>query len=411
MAPSSFVKAALLLATASGAPVRSPDTSLATFPTVYYGANWHRDDDNIKALTNFDIIILMQEDGDCWATCCPNATSAPSQCGAFHNATAIPGCGPECDQHGKQNHVFERVKAKSREGEEPHCMLYLNAVYDFPFSKTHGLGNAIDVLDVNGNPHMETCDPGIYPSFFFDFGRTAAQQAWIDIVKTTVIDGSADGVYVDCYSKIPFIDCPPPLENGSYPSGEFCRAKRNGKVKSINEKVTTDQVNAYVMGKAQTLQGAFGMVRDAGGSFYSKNQPIKKAPDNGGNLVFIKDVDAFEPPGLSESIQTAMQFYTYVIVGAANDYVNPKLPHNLSEPMCDETQQARFLLAAEAGTFLLCNGYDAPRFDLPLGKPTGPATYDASTNTWSRSFEHGTTAKFDNKTKVGTVLWTKKVSA
>ena len=44
----------------------------------------------------------------------------------------------------------------------PHAMLYMNAVYDWPFDKTHGKGaEEIDVLDIHGVPHAEQCDPGL----------------------------------------------------------------------------------------------------------------------------------------------------------------------------------------------------------------------------------------------------------
>ena len=146
------------------APVVPPDTSMNTLPLAYYGAQFHRAPSNIAWLSRMQIVILMQEDGACWKTCCPQA-GVEGQCGPIHNATAIPGCGPECDQHGRQDEVFVRLKAlaQSENRRPPHTMLYLNSVYDFPFSRTHGLGNAIDLLDVNGHPHMVSV-------FFFFLG-------------------------------------------------------------------------------------------------------------------------------------------------------------------------------------------------------------------------------------------------
>ena len=60
------------------------------------------------------------------------------------------------------------------------------------------------VLDNAGYPHMESCDPGIYPSYFFDFGRKAGAEAWLDIIRTHLVNGTADGIYVDCDPMIPF---------------------------------------------------------------------------------------------------------------------------------------------------------------------------------------------------------------
>ena len=70
-------------------------------------------------------------------------------------------------------------------------MLYMNTVYDWPFDATHGLGaQNVDVLDIHGNPHMEQCDPGIYPSFFLDHGRPAGQQAFLNIFRKHILNSS-----------------------------------------------------------------------------------------------------------------------------------------------------------------------------------------------------------------------------
>ena len=44
---------------------------------------------------------------------------------------------------------------------------------------------------------MESCDPGIFPSYFWDFSRAAGQRAWLDIISTHIANGPADGVYDD----------------------------------------------------------------------------------------------------------------------------------------------------------------------------------------------------------------------
>ena len=103
----------------------------------------------------------------------------------------------------------------------PHCMLFANTVYDWPFDAIHARGDAITVLDDhNHQPHMESCDPGIFPSFFYDYSKPAGRQAYLDIIGRFIVNGSADGVYSDCY-----------VESGlrcgrADPSN--CTAKRNG---------------------------------------------------------------------------------------------------------------------------------------------------------------------------------------
>lgn len=65
----------------------------------------------------------------------------------------------------------------------------------------HAGGNEIDVLDIHGRPHMESCDPGIFPSFFYDYSRPAGREAYLSVIERLVVNGSADGVYSDCYSE------------------------------------------------------------------------------------------------------------------------------------------------------------------------------------------------------------------
>ena len=38
---------------------------------------------------------------------------------------------------------------------------------------------------------------GIYPSYFFDYGKPAGAKAFLDIIRTHIIDGAADGVVSD----------------------------------------------------------------------------------------------------------------------------------------------------------------------------------------------------------------------
>ena len=57
----------------------------------------------------------------------------------------------------------------------PHCMLFANTIYDWPFDLAHAGGDAVDVLDIHGKPHVESCDPGIFPSYFYDYSKPAGR--------------------------------------------------------------------------------------------------------------------------------------------------------------------------------------------------------------------------------------------
>ena len=148
------------------------DTSLETFPAAAYGARWGlRSEEEIKNMSKMAMVVLMQEDGECWTRCCSNITGTvirnasglvvSGECGPIHNATALPGCSADCDQHGKQLAVFQRMKdaAKADGRRAPHCVLYMNADYLWPYDQASSQGDAIRIVDIHGKAHVETCDP------------------------------------------------------------------------------------------------------------------------------------------------------------------------------------------------------------------------------------------------------------
>ena len=58
-------------------------------------------------------------------------------------------------------------------------MLYTNAVYLWPFDRSSELGAAVQVTDARGDVHVETADPGLFPSYLWAFDRPAAREAWV----------------------------------------------------------------------------------------------------------------------------------------------------------------------------------------------------------------------------------------
>ena len=150
------------LVAAVASPLLPPDTSMKTLPVAYYGARWlPRSDALIENMSRLSVVILMQEDGVCWTHCCPDRGKPgghSKQCGPLHNASSFPGCDSHCDQEGTQNTVFLRLKeAAAKAGRRgPHCVLYANAVYLWPFDFSNRFGPSVQVLDVHGRPHMET---------------------------------------------------------------------------------------------------------------------------------------------------------------------------------------------------------------------------------------------------------------
>ena len=165
---------ATVFAAAVAAPAMTrgggPDANLDTLPVSYYGAAFTRTEANIDMLSKMRVIVLMQQDGLCWLKCCPfvdNATYTaacqPPTMLPLPNAASFAGCDAGCDQAGTQLDVFHRVGAAASAGNRviPHRVLYMNAVYNWPFYRMNAAGVAnISVIDIHGNVHAEESDPG-----------------------------------------------------------------------------------------------------------------------------------------------------------------------------------------------------------------------------------------------------------
>ena len=385
---------ACLLLLATGAP---PNTSFATLPVAYYGSSYANKTPAVyEMFSKLRVVILMQQDGDlaaghCWYECCPNG-----HCPL--NASVSPGCNPSCDQHGKQVREFSIIKETARKAGRPlpHAMLYMNSVYDWPFDATHGLGaENIDVLDINGNPHMERCDPGIYPSFFLDHGRPAGQAAFQNIFKKYIAGGdTADGVYLDCFDLMP-LQCN---------STGYCTARRKSHNKA--SVVTNETVTNYIAGKKKGLSAATRLVeQQSGGIFTAKTWNTKESHDPyGANAAILTLKD---PKGMIGIVQTVMvkNGYKYVLVGGQAVVAGgSKLERNESDlaSVCTQHEVASFMLGMEEGCFLICQGWDDD-FAKPLGKPLGPAK--VVNGVMSRSFASGTKVSWDEHSGNITIYW------
>jgi hypothetical protein len=421
-------------------PLAQLDTTLSTFPVAAYGARWgHRSDEVIANMSRMSMVVLMQEDGECWTRCCPHVTSVHGQCGAFHNASIEPGCDATCDQHGTQLEVFRRMKAAARAAgrRSPHCVLYTNANYLWPYDAASAAGDAVRIVDVHRRTHVETCDPGLFPSWIFDYSKKAAQQAWLSIVARG-LNSSADGIYADCYTGNR-IQCHP---RDSTNCTAFRKA-HDGAPDSQHNSVSRATAEGWMPGKEWTMRAAAQMVVARGGSFYAKNAPLGALPPYGGNTNWIwltcahyypegrpmttvrgcktpGDVpgcELMEPAFLIKQVKRVLVNYEYVVLGTDStdptDYTGPagrryndsrSLPNSEFVSFCGETGIALFLLALpkQGGAYLLCQGWD-DNFGRPLGRPLADAVRDAATGEWSRHFEHGTVATWRNNT--GRVKW------
>lgn len=355
------------------------------------------------------------------------------------SAETLLTCNPGCDQLGTQLDVFRRLKsiAASANRRPPHCMLYLNTDYLWPFdllaagaatttttnAGTNNAGTNVDIriLDIHGNPHVETCDPGLFPSYLYDYSKPAAVAAWVaGNVKRGLDSGFADGFYADCYIN-KRLECNPPGSNHCYTVGNGTTTHQP----MYNNAVTAEQARDWFPGKKRAMAAAAALAAEAGGSFFSKMAPLNQAAPYGGNMNWIwlpacwhwpqvwrtrgcttAGCPIVTPEYLIQTVKTILANYSYAVLGTDAD-----LPTSISSPwrrstgfvsFCGETATALFLLALEPGCFLLCQGWDE-RFGLELGLPTGPATLNVSDGSWSREFKHGTSATWKNG--AGVVRW------
>ena len=269
-------------AVATAASVPDPlDVSLDVLPVGFYGSYWGvRPPELIAKMSKMTLLILMQNDGTCWGKCCPQAETNPvSKCGPLHNASALPGCDPSCDQQLTQMQEFAKIKAAAHSAgrRPPHCQMYMNAVYLWPFDASNAKGHEVQLLDIHGQPHMETADPGLFPSYFWDFSRPSGEAAWLAVVERALAGGAVDGIYADCYYKFPF-----KCKNLTHPT-QNCRAVRNGKQhgafpgESLNEEVTAATVTSYEAGKTRTMQKVASLLANRSGSFFAVRSSGEKS--------------------------------------------------------------------------------------------------------------------------------------
>jgi len=376
------------------------DTSLSTVPVGYYGSSWPvKTEKQIAMLSRQRLVILMQEDGECWERCCPHPEPQKGKCqsGARVNASRYPGCDPSCDQLGKQNAVFARVKAAARAAgrREPHAVLYMNSVYDWPFDAAHADG--ADVKDIHGVPHAEQCDPGIFPSYFRDYGQAAGRRAFLGAMEKYIVNGTADGVYLDCFDQMP-VRCN---------KAGTCTASRNARPSNRPSIVSKETVDAYITGKKATLRRATELVaRGTGGLFTAKTWNTLKSHDPyGANAAITGESFRGSPQKLINYVRAVFgNGYRYLLV--TQGYSLPNRAAGDLASQCSDFVLASFLLALEPGCFLICNGWD-PVFEQPLGRPDGPATTHGGV--MRRSFASGVVVEWWVGTRNATISWPRPI--
>lgn len=399
--------AAMLLLFAVAAQALPPNVSLATVPVGYYGASWvSKTDAQIDMLSKQRVVILMQDDGACHDRCCPNTHGANCGSAPMFNVSTLPGCNPSCDQHATQNAVFARIKAAAIAAHRPvpHFMLYANSVYNWPFDKMTGRAGgvaAVSLHGADGTVHAETNDGGIYPSYFIDHSRPSGRAAFQSVFEDYIVNGLADGVYLDCFSQNP-ISCKPALGSALVAGQEqVCTAQRNHYIPQNNQThtvVSAEAAQAYAEGHAEGLRSATRAVAQqagGGGMFTAKLWNTGKSHDPyGANTALFNDAMG------SKKIGNDPRNVVALFAGAArNNYTHVIWdPNRFSEvnraaddlaPHCDALTLGAFMLALEPGYFVMCSGWHS-NYSKPLGEPKGAAAATAGGEGLRREFASGT---------------------
>lgn len=149
--------------------------------------------------------------------------------------------------------------------------------------------------------------------------------------------------------------------------------------------ITEAQAAAFNEGKEAALQEVTDFLGPDAVYWYSTTSSLKKNSKHTPQEIQAEIKDKFASG------------YRYI-------YMQNQDQHTTHDPAsidsaCDEDTLGKFLLTAEKGMFIGCNGWDE-RFGLPLGDPTGPME-EQKDGTLFRSFAAGVTVTWNPKAKEG----------
>lgn len=360
----------LLAASAArgSAKVTAPDTSFDTIPVGYFGGNEEaRPEANLDMLSKMRIVVVEKWEGKCWNECLANQTEGATE------------CDPACRQEDIELATLKAVKELNP---KVAGVFYLNSWFDFQFYDLHRrmaeAGYLLKDVDTGKIAAVHN-DNGMANVNVFDFTKKGAQDMWVQLVKDLVGTGYVDGIFADKYG----------IRASNSGKGSTGWSSCNGHKDCVI--LTKEQALAYNDGKEAMLQetGDF-LGPDALYWYYTTTQ--------------LKKVTGKTPQELLADYQEAKKSYRYVYYQTQDQHSS----HDPSEIQshCDTDLIAKFLLTAEEGAFLGCNGWD-DRFSKPLGDPTG-AMKEQEDGTLSRSFASGTTVAWDPTAKEGargTINW------
>ena len=240
-------------------------------------------------------------------------------------------------------------------------------------------------------------------SFFTDFGREAGREAFLSSIRTHVVEGSADGVWLDNFNQIPF--------NCSGGGGE-CTALRSKDPVNNASTVTAAQVAAYRKGKEAATTAAVKMVSSKRGVVAaiacSWRLTCTRPNPNGAEMGYLSQdlVENFRSnvTGLVALVDEAFSNgYTYLLIEISRSLGGPDT--EARGGCIEEVGIAAFLLAAREGCFLQCRGTPGNEIERPIGEPLGRAVVSSDGKMLRRNFSSGVQAWWRLGTETGGVNW------
>ena len=354
------------------AAITPPDTSLDTIPVGYFGGVncKERSQGNIDMLAKMRVIVIEKWEGPCWYECYSNLTKNPP----------IP-CEPSC---GAENYQMKTIRRAKEANPKLCAVFYLNTLYDFPFLELHGkfLEANADILDINGKMVAFKNDNGMPNINVFDFSQEVGCDLWTGFVKNLTKSGIVDGLFDDKSNIMSVWN-----ETGSF--WQICEWGTGKDTWNIScGVISNDTAVKYNSGKTNVLNALHEMFGPTGVVFSNTTKMIRMKID-----------DIKSPLQLAKNIQTALTTYKYCYI-QTRDLIDGDCTSTKSS--CTDNEIAMFLLAAEKGAILGCNGWDE-QFSKPLGDPTGPAVQRG--NEVERKFKSGTYVTWDLSHKTGKVFW------
>lgn len=217
----------------------------------------------------------------------------------------------------------------------------------------------------------------------YDHGQPAARMLWLELMTRLQSTGVVDGFFGDKWD----------VNATRNATGDDAWQICNGWCGGISGAVA----KAFNAGKDEVKKEAARQI--GAGPFFFANIILVKHWAKAGELANnIADVQLWKTSNHSAGPYAGLRWLYFY--GARDQQPSHDPANTTSE--CPQHVVVLFLLIAEPGCFLGCNGW-SPDFDRELGEPIAPAK-SIDVGSWTRRFASGTVVTWDRETG-GSIQW------